>query len=139
MDTDGSLYGTTSQGGNGQGVEGVVFKLDANGSEWVLHTFCSDPGCADGETPFAGLTMDAQGNLYGTALDGGGGGGAVFELDMAGNFNVLHAFSGLPGPIQPIGGLVMNAKGILYGTTYQGGSGNCKIYDGCGVGFKIKP
>ena len=139
MDAAGNLYGTTQQGGDGQGVEGVVFKLDTNGNEWVLHTFCSESGCADGETPLAGPIMDGDGNLYGTTLEGGDGGGAVFELDAAGIFTVLHAFGGLPGPMQPIGGLVMNAKGILYGTTYQGGSGNCLIYDGCGVVFKIKP
>ena len=47
-------------------------------SENVLHSFGSS---GDGAYPFAGLTIDANGNLYGTASAGGTtSGGVVFEL-----------------------------------------------------------
>jgi len=72
-DAAGNLYGTTYFGGAAQcdGFNegcGVVFKLDPSGKETILHTFT---GGADGAYPWAGLTMDASGNLYGTAQNGG--------------------------------------------------------------------
>jgi uncharacterized repeat protein (TIGR03803 family) len=65
-DAAGNLYGTTFLGGDpacdgGIGC-GVIFKLDKNGHETVLHNFEGTPG----EFPRAGLVMDASGNLYGT-------------------------------------------------------------------------
>jgi len=77
LDASGSLFGTTSGGGTQFG--GVVFRY--NDGETVLHNFCSQPNCADGNGPAAGLIMDAAGNLYGTTQAGGAaGGGTVFEL-----------------------------------------------------------
>lgn len=86
----GDIYGTTVFGGaypqcyNG-GSCGVVFKLDPTGKETVLHSFADGK---DGAFPWAGLTMDAAGNLYGTASNGGdlncqpkyGGCGVVFKI-----------------------------------------------------------
>ena len=71
-DAAGNLYGTTYFGGayrncNGDGC-GVVFKLDTTLKETVLHNFT---GGADGAFPWAGLTMDSAGNLYGVAEAGG--------------------------------------------------------------------
>jgi len=37
-------------------------------------------GYRDGEYPAGSLVMDAAGNLYGTASEGGGGTGTVFEI-----------------------------------------------------------
>jgi uncharacterized repeat protein (TIGR03803 family) len=81
-DTSGSLYGTTYFGGAND--DGVVFKLDRTGKETVLHSFT---GGADGADPWAGLTADAAGNLYGTAVYGGNdacdppdGCGVVFKI-----------------------------------------------------------
>jgi len=94
MDTSGNLYGTTagnttisrsfrdvSSGGearSGVNAFGTVFKLDTKGRETVLHRFT---GKNDGKYPYAGLAMDAAGNLYGTAVDGGANGcGTVFRV-----------------------------------------------------------
>lgn len=76
----GNLYGTTSGGGVTH--NGVVFELKpaSNGkwSETVLHAF---KGGYDGANPYAGLILDAAGNLYGTTTDGGHlGQGVVFEI-----------------------------------------------------------
>lgn len=72
MDDAGNLYGTTKGGGNGAG---TVFELTPSiGGSWVetvLYNFCSQPGCADGQSPSAGLIFDGAGNLYGTTLQGG--------------------------------------------------------------------
>jgi uncharacterized repeat protein (TIGR03803 family) len=79
----GNLYGTTQSGGaNGHfHAFGTVFKLSPNGTETVLYSFCSQPGCMDGSDPVAGLVMDKLGNLYGTTLDGGANdAGTVFKV-----------------------------------------------------------
>jgi uncharacterized repeat protein (TIGR03803 family) len=81
-DKTGSLYGTTTKGGGSAGA-GVVFKLDAFGTETVLYSFT---GGTDGMEPKE-LLRDKQGNLYGVATAGGDktcnppdGCGVVFKL-----------------------------------------------------------
>jgi uncharacterized repeat protein (TIGR03803 family) len=66
MDAAGNLYGTTYFGGISD--HGVVFELDTTGKETVLHSFT---GGSDGANPWAGLTMDSSGSLYGTTQGGG--------------------------------------------------------------------
>src|ERR1700733_6571184 len=46
QDSAGNLYGTTFQGGE---CCGVVYKIDGVGKEILLHAFCSEQNCADGE------------------------------------------------------------------------------------------
>jgi uncharacterized repeat protein (TIGR03803 family) len=125
----GDLYGTTSAGGIATGNCfpsgcGVVFLVDAAGTEHVIYRFTGSP---DGAYPYAGLTADSAGNLYGTTYNGGSGGctngcGVVFELDRAGTETVLHSFEGYPADgAFPYAGLVRNSAGTLYGTTTYGG------------------
>jgi len=76
FDAGGNLYGTTQQGGCAG--YGVVFKLTPASSGWretVLHDFLGV-----GKYPYAGLTMDVAGNLYGTASAGRNNYGIVFEI-----------------------------------------------------------
>jgi len=80
-DEKGNLYSTTREGG--YSYEGTVYKLDKAGNKTVLHTFS---GGSDGGFPDGTLVMDQQGNLYGTARDGGNhdcgqyGCGVVFKI-----------------------------------------------------------
>lgn len=77
-----NLYGTTAGAGSGtsscvtSGGCGTIFKLDQAGTLTTLHNF----SFSDGASPRATLTMDASGNLYGTALDGGLKIGTVFKI-----------------------------------------------------------
>ncbi|HEY4112944.1 MAG TPA: choice-of-anchor tandem repeat GloVer-containing protein [Rhizomicrobium sp.] len=75
---DDNLFGTTSGGGTGYG---VLYWL-APGQLIVLHTFCSESGCSDGEVPTSQLLMDHKGRLFGTTRGGGNGSGegTVFEF-----------------------------------------------------------
>lgn len=125
MDSANNLYSTTYSGGAG-GV-GTVFKLNiASGTFTVLHAFNLS---TDGGNSSAAVVMDSAGNLYGTTAGTGAGGsyGALFRIDMLGNFSVLHAFAQsvdgayLPTEGRPAPGLVMDAAGNLYGTTEIGG------------------
>jgi uncharacterized repeat protein (TIGR03803 family) len=147
VDAAGNLYGTTLYGG-GRGA-GTVFELMRDGdglwTEKVLHNFGSG---TDGVFPYAGLSIDAAGNLYGTTASGGSHeGGIVFELipGAKGNWTekVLHNFIE-PSHYQsgPFGGLAMDAAGNLYGTTLGGGinGDKCAVEDAsCGRVFELMP
>jgi len=95
----------------------------------VLHTFT---GGADGANPQAGLTVDAAGNLYGTAQNGGAGYGTAFELKRSAGgrtFEVLHTFASGADGAAPIARLMPGPQGRLYGTTSQGGGGGGTVFD----------
>ncbi len=100
----------------------------------ILHPFTALP---DGNSPVAGLVMDANGVLYGTTYAGGGasveqGQGIVFSLAPPSKGappiveKILHVFSSnndLDGA-NPMGGVILGEKGELYGTTEFGGPQN---------------
>jgi len=126
QDSQGNLYGTTSQGGTYN--YGTVFKLTPSGDETVLHSFSGPP---DGATPAAELLLDSAGNLYGTTSGGGtgcsnpygaSGCGTVFEVSAAGLETVLYRFTNSPDGAFPMAGLVRDAAGNFYGTTSAGGN-----------------
>jgi len=128
QDAQGNLYGTTTQGGTSN--MGTVFMVDTTGKETVLYSFTGTGG--DGENPYGGLVRDAQGNLYGTTVNGGTSGkGTVFELDTTGKETVLHSFTDAPDGALPKAGLVQDTQGNLYGTTSLGGP------QGDGTVFKL--
>jgi uncharacterized repeat protein (TIGR03803 family) len=118
MDGSGNLYGTTRKGGAHKA--GTVFEITADGSEKVLYDFCAADSCADGKSPKAPLTMDADGNLYGTTEYGGQHNqGTVFEITVAGAGQVLHSFctrARCADGSQPLAGVIIGASGDLYGT-----------------------
>jgi uncharacterized repeat protein (TIGR03803 family) len=142
QDAQGNLYGTTSTGGSSSCSStgcGAVFKLSKTGKETVLYTFT---GGADGGYPEAGVILDAQGNLYGTAYSGGTGCnthgcGVVFKLSKTGKETVLYTFTGGTDGANPAGGLILDTQGNLYGTTYVGGDSSCNPPNGCGVVFRL--
>jgi uncharacterized repeat protein (TIGR03803 family) len=83
-DAAGNLFGTTSTGAI-TGSFGTVYELDTTLHETVLHNFCANGNCTDGELPSGGLFLDSAGNLYGTTVNGGSSGpsstgGTIFEL-----------------------------------------------------------
>jgi uncharacterized repeat protein (TIGR03803 family) len=83
--------------------------------------------CADGSLPNGDLLLDAGGNLYGTAGNGGNSSndGLIFKLH-AGSLDVLYDFcaqqSCADGAL-PAAGLAMDAAGKFLGVTTFGGSG----------------
>lgn len=77
MDAAGNLYGTAHSGGS-RGF-GVVFKLAADGTYTMLHSFA---GGNDGGYPYARPILGANGTLYGTTSGGTGEGdfGTVYRV-----------------------------------------------------------
>src|ERR1700754_3808645 len=63
QDALGNLYGTTARGGTGARDCGTIFKIAPDGTKPTLYAF---NGRKDGGHPFAGVTVDGAGNLYGT-------------------------------------------------------------------------
>lgn len=138
FDNSGNLVGTTNTGGeyNCPGDScGTLFQLRRSGDEWteqVLHDF---RGGDDGYWPRSAPIVDGVGNLIGTTINGGsGGGGTVYMLSPSGSgwsFTTLYAFTGFNSG--PSDSLIMDAAGNLYGTTYEDGA------YGHGNVFKLSP
>jgi hypothetical protein len=156
-DAAGVLYGTMYSGGtsrlNGSpachraGGCGTIFRLappSAPGQHWTFQVLYDFQGLADGANPQAPPVVDAAGNLYGTASNGGSdtspdGAGVVWELSPpavpgeAWTYTVLHTF-----PLQstadgwrPAAGVLLGSNGVLYGVTEYGGPG------GWGVAYSL--
>ena len=97
----------------------------------------------NGANPLGGLIVDANGNFYGTAGNGGDNGfGAVFEISQAGNNppveTLLYSFTGGADGGGPAGNLIFDSAGNLYGTKAGGGdTTNCPL--GCGAVYELSP
>ncbi|HET8923589.1 MAG TPA: choice-of-anchor tandem repeat GloVer-containing protein [Candidatus Acidoferrum sp.] len=116
---DGSLYGTTENGGPANW--GTVFKITTSGTFSTLHSFCAPMACTDGSGPRTGLVQGTDGNLYGAASFGGAsskctaGCGTLFKISASGTLTALHSFSGADGQ-DPLG-MVQGTDGSFYGIT----------------------
>ena len=88
----------------------------------TLHSFDG----TDGEHAISTLVQAANGNLYGTTVDGGANGsGTVFKITPSGTLAMLYSFcsqSGCADGQYPAAGLVQATNGYLYGTTDSGGA-----------------
>ena len=165
---NGTLYGETNAGGRSSACEGVqnlgcgtIFALKpSRGSRWtetILHSFkAAKAPKNDGEFPYGGLTLAADGALYGVTAYGGpvpgcytqgypwSGCGTFFLLKPVSGErtqwaeSILYHFKGgsndgaKPDSITPEGG-------GFYGTTVSGGAGYCNRGTGCGTLFHFIP
>lgn len=146
IDKAGNIYGTCQyEGGVGNVDLGTVFEVvKGSGKITVVADFTSNSGTGQ---PVGTPVMDSEGNLYGTALEGGasspssgsgagsangmamgtGGGspgnGAIYEVvKNSGKVKVLAAFDGADGSVPT--GLAIDKNGNLFGTTSIGGAHN---------------
>jgi uncharacterized repeat protein (TIGR03803 family) len=119
LDLSGNLYGTTYYGGASG--DGVVYKVTPSGGETVLYSFAGGTSTGnDGANPYAGVTMDAVGNLYGTTYNGGGySKGVIYKISPSGQETLLYNL-GCCGKTTtgyyPTGGVVLDSQGNIYGT-----------------------
>ena len=133
VDAAGNVYGTMITKNESE-YAGAVWKIDPAGTFSIIHQFA---GKADGFGPNGPLMIDTDGNLYGTTQSGGGtaarpGYGTLFRVTPAGQFTVIHTFTGADGS-NPTGTLAHDATGAIYGAT-TGNSGGIG-----GTVYKIKP
>ncbi|HEX4296280.1 MAG TPA: choice-of-anchor tandem repeat GloVer-containing protein [Rhizomicrobium sp.] len=97
----------------GSALLGTAFVPAAQAKPYhVLHSFSG----SDGSTPNGNLVLDGAGNLYGTTAEGGSSGdGTIFKLSPAGDFALLHSFTGGSDGRGPETGLTIDpATGDLY-------------------------
>lgn len=122
-DASGNLFGTTYTGGV-YGF-GTVFKMTLSSSgTWSESVLYSFTGGADGSQPYAPITIDSAGNLYGSTIIGGAHStGAIFILSPKsdGSYaeSVLYSFTGKSDGDDPGGSLTLDAAGNLYGVASQ--------------------
>jgi hypothetical protein len=147
LDETGRLYGTSLSGDH----YGTVFRLEPSGAGWIKTTLYSFQGGNDGIWPYAGVIMDASGNLYGTTgagghsdcIYGGPNCGTVYQLTPSGSGYTEQIFynfhngndGGSPGP------LISDPSGNLYGTICGGPGEGGAIYtlspSGSGWSFRV--
>ena len=139
IDARGNLYGSTVAGGaNGLG---MVWELGSSGTYLDLHDFgktitnADGSNGPDGQNPYGGVSIDANGNLYGAATYGGpnswqgSSAGMIWSLTTGGAYLDLHDFGGtitsVNGTLGPDGTLPwaavsLDRNGNLYGTAAYG-------------------
>ena len=133
FDAAGNFYGTTLLGG--AYANGTVWQASRSGKGWitrVIYSFGTD--ATDAFNAVAGVTVDVQGNLYGTTSFGGAFGvGAIYKLTPSASGwteSILYSFQGLDDGQNPVGGLILDQAGNLYGTTFDGGvNGGGTVYE----------
>ena len=125
-DPQGDLFGTTYSGGASN--DGTVFELvkGASGS-YTLSTLFAFSGL-NGAHPYAGVTLDSKGDIFGTTKAGGADNdGTVYKLSKSTTssyaLTTLLTFTGPNGSF-PDGGVALDSVGDLFGTTYSGGADN---------------
>jgi len=137
LDKSGNLFCTAG---------GIVFELTPVGNNWTetdLYTF------ADGEGGvLSRLTIDKDGDLFGTARKGGLPGcanglgcGSVYELtktETGWQKSTIYQFTGGADGGNPVGGVTLDQDGNMYGATNWGGVTAC-LGIPCGVVYKITP
>ncbi len=89
----------------------------------------------NGAAPKAGLIQGADGNLYGTTVEGGtSNAGTIFRISPDGQtFTNLYSFTGGADGASPSAALAQGSDGNFYGTAYSGGASNA------GTVFQITP
>jgi uncharacterized repeat protein (TIGR03803 family) len=149
QNSNGNFYGTTRYGGSNVNEDvcpldlgcGTVFEITPGGTLTTLHSFCSQPNCADGASPNSALIETTNGEIYGVAGSGGGtancytstGCGTLFKITPAGEFSIVYRFCSLAscadGALPSM--LLQAANGDIYGTATTGGA------NGDGTVFKL--
>jgi uncharacterized repeat protein (TIGR03803 family) len=123
--SDGNLYGTCYSGGaNGTG---TVFRITTKGVFTKIYDFAAEalPGNI-GYLPRAGLIQASDGNLYGTAWQGGAftATGTIYQLTLGGVGTLEASFDASTTGFSPLGALLQGSDGRLYVTLQDDGGEN---------------
>jgi uncharacterized repeat protein (TIGR03803 family) len=158
LDHSGNIYGTAAAGGASSCQAGnyigcgVIFELIPADNVWKEQVLYNFTGKSDGSLPYAQLTFDSAGNLYGTAGASGNPScscGTVFRLAAPASvgdswtFSALHTFTGGSDGGSSVESVLLDHAGAVYGTATLGGQtqGVCMEFvpAGCGTVFRLIP
>lgn len=145
FDAAGHAYATTVTGGS-FGCGTVDKFTPTTTGLWHEATLWSFTCFRDGKNPHGGVTLDAQGNIYGTTVSGGtapcagDGCGTIFRINAMG-LQTLYDFKGLADGFGPGGAVVLDKAGNLYGSTPDGGAHHVGVVyqlSHSGLGWTLK-
>lgn len=135
--TNGKLYGTCKEGGNGYG---TLFEVNPSTGKI---TKLADFNGTNGKGPVGRLIQAANGKLYGNTQYGGATNdfGVVYEFDI--NTQTITKLKEYTNPVglYPVSGFLLAANGKLYATTTSGGGlnyGTMVEYDIAGNTLTLK-
>jgi len=130
FDSNGNLYGSTSQGGNLPPPDqnfGAIFQLTHSNGVWSENILLTFIGMGNGNNPTWGVIVDNSGNVYGTSPSADICGtehytcGAVFELQQPNwRYSFIYTFDHSDDGTAPYGAPVWDAEGNMYGSTAAG-------------------
>jgi hypothetical protein len=142
----GTLYGTTSVGGNlscpgssGQGCGTVFQEKNVNGF-WIHSTIYAFDGGLQGILNYSTLAVDSAGRVYGVTDSGSPG--IIFRLTpvahgLPWHYSPLYQFQNQSDGEYPLTPLYFDKAGAIYGATADGSLSSCP--NGCGAIFQVVP
>ena len=124
--SNGVYYGALNLGGTNN--DGVVYKIARSGgtpTETILHDFGGTVGGQPDGINIFGVTLGADGRIYGSTNTGGTHSeGVVFSMNTDGTgYTILHNFAGgTTDGVKGWGGVALGTDGKVYGQTVTGGA-----------------
>ncbi len=121
--TDGSLYGTTQDGGTannplcGGSRCGVLYSVTSSGSYSTIHDFCSIGNCLDGANGYGPVIQGTDGNLYGMTYRGGtSNDGTIFRvsLGLSPFVETLPSSGSVGARVRILGNGLSSTTGIMF-------------------------
>jgi uncharacterized repeat protein (TIGR03803 family) len=126
ISSGGTLYGTTTDGGNGYGTIYSMTPPASAGGTWTEVVLYSFENTTDGAIPVGGVVVGQDGSLYGSTTLGGYGYGTIYQLAQpatkggAWSFTLLHTLA--ETDVNNIfSNLTLGAGGVLYAVGRTGG------------------
>lgn len=121
---DGNYYGTTQSGGTYN--NGTFYRLTPHGKMKILHSFGADMAYPTHPPLNGWLTMDADGNFYGTQTGQVGGWGStqvgmVYRINTSGK--LTKVYEDTTGTVLPGDGVTLATDGNFYGSGSGSASG----------------
>ncbi len=125
IDSAGNLFGQTQSGGTSG--FGTVFEIAKTGGSFGSVQTLANLAYVNGRT--GGLTLDGNGNLFGTTNGGGSdNSGTLFEVPKTGGaysaLTTILSFNHTAAGGSPNGGLLIDAAGDIFGGLDSGGNSN---------------
>jgi uncharacterized repeat protein (TIGR03803 family) len=117
----------------------MILPLSSSMQAQTFHLLYTFTNGSDGANPYATVTLDRAGNLYGTTF-GYTTNGGVYELQRHGSswiFKSLYNFQGTSDGTGPQSPVIFGPDETLYGTTKYGGN-TCNGVT-CGTVYNLQP